>query len=242
MANGTATTVDGLTHDAFQVKAHYNARCTAAAAAIETEMPIVAAFLKKRSAEGGLSQHYNPLRLLELRDWLLRHVPKTIVELGTGATTLVFAEYAKDHGATIVSLEENIQHARKLQDEGWLPDEWGNCVTVYEAHRAEESYGGQLSCRYNFDYLKLPAGIDLLYVDGPNNSTPSGKPLVCLDAIKIAGCRDVRALLFDIRVSSVRAFQKSAIGLEYVADYGASMCPTPWYAGSGRHHTQFTKC
>ncbi len=240
MLNRMSTTIDGMTREVFQLSQRYEAACDAANADLPRVLPKVAEFLDARKKAGGLSQGYNAYRLLELYDWLLANRPKTIVELGSGATTLVFATYAAAHDAKVVSLEQDIQLAIGLGE--YMPGDQGAAVTIHEAPRVDEWRDGFETCRYGFDYLKLPADIDLLYLDGPNNRSPHG-PLPCTDAALIAGCRNVRHILVDVRRASVTWFQSTPIGSEYVAEHGAGMPVNdrPWYLYSSRHHTSLRR-
>jgi predicted O-methyltransferase YrrM len=169
------------------------------------------------------------LQLVELQHWCRNNQPQTIVELGSGFTTLVLSAYAAEfRGKRLITVEE---------DEGWLEavkkdvPEWAT-VEWFSTPRVVENE----TVRYA--ELPRPGEIDLLYVDGPNGEY-MGKSRACMDAIRLveSGVK-VNNVLFDQRNFSVAEFKAKVTG--YGFEPGASVeLSTPVYLRPFRHHSWF---
>ena len=203
---------------ATEAKIHFSSECR-----------LIADLLQRKPE---LKRHFPDhryLQVLELQQWCRNNQPNTIVELGSGFTTLVMAAYAAEfRGKRLITVEE---------DDGWrdavkkdLPD-WAN-VEWFSSPRVVENE----TVRYA--ELPRPDEIDLLYVDGPNGEY-LGKSRVCMDAIRLieSGVK-VNNVLFDQRNISVQAFKTRIEG--YGFESGASMeSGTPIYLRPFRHHSWF---
>jgi hypothetical protein len=90
--------------------------------------------------------------------------PRLVLEAGSGVSTLILAGYARDHDATVVSLEHDPRYARqtaKLLDRHGL----GGVVTLCLAplRRHPSGRGPWYAC-------PLPDGIEFAIIDGPPKS------------------------------------------------------------------------
>ena len=232
--------------DQYELDQHYQAACRQAAIDLPDLLPKVGEFLAKRDSKlVGTPTMYNSYRLVELHYWLERHKPRTIVELGSGATTLVFVEYAAHSGATILAFEEQLEYVQALGE--YLEPKGAANLKAFIVPRVVECRNGEQTCRYDFEWVNgdVPQTIDLLYVDGPDNRDPEGgASFAGSDPVRLAGCRVVRNLLVDIRLSTIRAFLASPIGQEYNCEPGAQLAAKsglPWYATPVRHHSWLRK-
>jgi len=195
----------------------------------------------ERHVAAGLSWgHIYPLKLLELWDALVRYKPRTIVELGAGCTTAVFLHYAEryrheiQYGCKLITVEENEDFYSKVKSN--LPS-----YDKHEAVIAPVVFDGN-TCRYRIRHDWM--GPDLLYVDGPSNRLPNGDTAACLDAgLMVTEGNAPLVVMFDIRASSVRAFDKAWEECEhyykdYHLEYGVHCdIEQPWYLSGIKHHT-----
>jgi predicted O-methyltransferase YrrM len=102
--------------------------------------------------------------LLELvSDHVLTHRPRTVVEFGTGASTLIVARALQLAGveANFISIEQHEDFAQKTRE--WLGD-YGLSADV-RAVPLVPSPGGWPGLWYDHDIL--PDQIDLMLIDGP---------------------------------------------------------------------------
>lgn len=170
-------------------------------------------------------------KLTELHEWCLAHMPKVILELGSGYTTHVMARYAAEFGAKLVTVEENDQWRqnevmKRLPD--WAHVEWFPSPATVEGE--------------TIHYQRLPdlPEIDLLYVDGPASDL-CGRPLAGTDAVRLLQSVKPKHVLFDIRHLSVEAFREATFG-EYVFYCGGSYeSLAPDYLRPRRHHSWFVR-
>ena len=200
--------------------------CQAAENDLSKELPQIHTLRHLIALEHGSCQWRGEYayKLIELQEWCLKQQPRTILELGSGYTTVVLSRYARDFGARLVTVEEDQNWLSKVQ--GWIP-EWYR-QEVYISASVRENGG--------IRYCSLPDldGIDLLYVDGPS---VVGPPTACLDAVVLAQRTRVANLLYDMRHISVDAFRDvPGYGFEPGGSYEWS-CPE--YLRARRHHSWF---
>lgn len=135
-----------------------------------SEPRTVAAQLALRSGNG-LSGAYQWRRLCELRRILKRGSYASALELGSGASTLLFIKYCKN----IVSVEESqewashyIQSLRSTRLTRSLAKDLEAVIIV--APRVEENdCSGERISRYQLPSQIAQTAFDLVYVDGPTN-------------------------------------------------------------------------
>jgi hypothetical protein len=222
----------------------YRLACRNAPDSLCRSLPRVDAYLSAQKS-GGLHSDHTEFKLLELWQTLERMRPRTIVECGSGATTCVFAEYAAQRsGVTVLSLENGAQYLEETKSR--MPAELRGIPTMVHAPRVIEPDGSDEVCYYEPNYLAhLVPTVDLVYVDGPYNVSPTrpGKDMPCVDAIRLLEQGfDVEHILFDNRLSSVRQFMRSRFATSYDSRLGVSalgLNPDPWKLIPARHHSHF---
>ncbi|HWT12773.1 MAG TPA: class I SAM-dependent methyltransferase [Allosphingosinicella sp.] len=97
-----------------------------------------------------------------LVDHIFEHKPRLVVEFGTGASTLVIARaMQKAGGGTLISCEQHADFVEATRQ--WLAD-YGLHADLRTAPLAP-SPGGWPGLWY--DHGPLPAGIELMLIDGP---------------------------------------------------------------------------
>jgi len=93
-----------------------------------------------------------------LAEWLVRNEPETIVEFGSGASTVQFAAYAAHTGASVTSYEQNFDYLHKTRQ-----------ALAAEALYASIHYAPVRNGWYHRDMViaTIPDNIDLALIDGP---------------------------------------------------------------------------
>ena len=124
-------------------------------------------------------------KLFDLKKNLYEIRPKKIVEMGTGYTTKVLDNYAKETGADVVSIDEN----KRYQDEFFKK-------LGIKLVKAVVSPVERDDIAETLEYKLMSDKCDLLYVDGPDTSF-SEIPYACLLAAKSDH------VLYDLRFPSM---------------------------------------
>lgn len=190
-------------------------------------MPLMAALRDKHKDMWGWTYAW---RLMELQEFLYRFQPKVIMELGCGFTTHVFARHVEEFGGTLTTVENLPQFAERtkkyLTPEQVAKTQWFLTNT--------ETRGGVMG------YSTLPKldRIDLLYVDGPNN-TIGDRVYPTIDSPQLCKSGHVEHVLFDWRHTSVDLFVREC-GEKYEVEYGAvyqEHVDKPYYLRRCMHHT-----
>lgn len=162
---------------------------------------------------GALWDDTYPLKLLELRSLLQTYRPQTVVEIGSGATTLVLREHCQN----VVSIEDK---------------EWGGTAT--------RVVDGDL-VRFAETVSMVKQAPDLLYVDGPNSRTgEKGQAYTSADAADLIQSGILpRVIAFDLRHGSVQHTIQAA-GKRYVlvpSHLIAESAGIPWFTASLKIHS-----
>lgn len=146
-------------------------------------------------------------RAIDLQLLLRRYRPKTIVEMGSGLSTVLFALYAQQRGAKLTTLEEN--------------PEWAAVTTkaLRAAGVAEftPTVANKISDHGFVSYdATLPDSIDLFYIDGPANKVDGVTYHICSDILKLTSRRVLPAVIvIDGRIGTTAALLESPAGNLY---------------------------
>lgn len=208
--------------------------CRRARAILEERYPRVAAFLERQANEGGLMHFYSYAKLLELAEIVEETKPLVCVELGSGGTTSVFADYVdRNAGCEVVTVDESQQFLDSTLSRLAAVGLAGKVRTMV-CEPIETGNGA----RYEPRYLDVVGDrqIDLLYVDGPS---PGGGRSIDPVWLGDSG-RFPRRILYDYRIAGVRALMarpwaaRYRAFLHFSADEGRA-----WVLGHWRHHSRF---
>lgn len=158
------------------------------------------------------------MRLLELCRLVAQYRPESVLELGGGTTTEVFAGRIRPNGdgqPRVVSMEE-AGHWENITRQIVSPDHQSR-VTFCRRPRVVESWQGQKVARYDMNYDTY---FDLAYVDGPSgldpdDHTPGHKlPLVDVLCLIRAGLPP-RLILVDSKRHSIAFYRDWGIEKRY---------------------------
>jgi predicted O-methyltransferase YrrM len=112
-----------------------------------------------------------PELALELIHQMISHRPKTIVELGSGCSSLIMGymlEQQAEQGH-LISIDHDTEYAQKTRRDVSLHGLDAHITVLDAALESQPSIGpnGRQSTWYQLKDLTLPESIDLLVVDGP---------------------------------------------------------------------------
>lgn len=99
----------------------------------------------------------------ELKAWLYQMMPRNVVEFGSGMSTVLFAEYARDTGATITSFEHSPEHAARTRSALDARDLGGRVDLRLTEVSDVDTPAGRLPM-YRDD---IPDRVDFALIDGP---------------------------------------------------------------------------
>ena len=216
----------------------YNEESKKSNESFKLNFPNLNKFLNTQIESGGL-YHYNTCyKLSELHKFVYKKKPNLILELGGGATTAVFVEYAlymknKGHDVKIITIDESnsyLSHTKKNLEK--IYDFRDINISFIQSARKENNHG----CYYS-DIKEISEGlglIDLVYVDGP--TAPNKIP--CIDITLLEN--DINDILFDIRIPSVKFSQNKFIQTHDIHLYHP-INRDIWIANKHHHHSMFLK-
>ena len=101
---------------------------------------------------------------IELQQYLERTCPKRILEVGSGTSTVLFAEYASRHEAEVVSLGHDAKfqdQTSKLLSDFKLRDHVDLRLAPLEPYKCLDG------CSYPWHATKLEGFYDFVFIDGP---------------------------------------------------------------------------
>ncbi len=220
----------------------YATHCTKADTYLPRYLPRVEAFFQKQVQGGGLHHQFSRLKLLELAFLLERHEPRTILELGGGSTSSVFAEYVAKAPFAVryISVDES-EHYQNLTKEQ-LDDALRDGVDFRRCDRVVIHRDGKQSCHYETAYFEwFKEGLDFLYVDGPSNTCEDKSVMPCIDNILLLkqGITP-KVIAYDMRRESLWALEKEPEFLWYDTTWWYRSLQGPdlsWFVDKPIHHS-----
>ncbi len=210
--------------------------------------PQAADYLKSQTAAGGLRHYFSEFKLLELAQLLDEIRPTTILELGGGATTSIFATYANwNPQCQVFTVDENEKYLSETMDRLVHSGLNTSRIKPLVCRRLVELDRSPAQCRYEPLYAQSlqNRGLDFLYIDGPTIDNPQDprKPLICADAVwLLEQAFRPRCIVFDYRIDSVVHFYRSRFAWMYRASLffkAAHKSKEIWFVDTVRHHSRF---
>ncbi len=181
---------------------------TAVEAAPCNEIERIKSILSFVHAHGGSGFSLQIYKMLSLANLCEKIQPMSILEIGSGASTPIFAAYAAKNNAKVVSVEESPEWLAASQD---LINRFDNLNMVefvladtewrVDVDPPEVRYKGVQKRHY-----------DLIFVDGPSliyNGHDLKKDVVCMDALDFAMKDCVANIVVDMRLPTVRYLEKN---------------------------------
>ena len=112
---------------------------------------------------GGLKHEFQCYKLWELQKYLNDYNPQSILELGSGSSTAVFAKHSALAGSSVTSYDESafwIENTKRL-----LGDQFHDRMLINQADRIL-GFDGEVTT-VNYD-VALEGSFDFVMVDGPS--------------------------------------------------------------------------
>ena len=153
-----------------------------------------------------------------LYDHVRKYRPREVLELGTGASTIVLAHALSEHGGgRVTSMEESEEWYRHARQN--LPP--GLSVEIVLSETVEDAFSLFRGIRYR----DVPdRNYDFVFVDGPGYTTKAGDVTFDFDLIRVVAAADtpLRAVI-DKRISTCFVLQRVLPGkVRYVPHLGLS--------------------
>ncbi|HLF34950.1 MAG TPA: class I SAM-dependent methyltransferase [Cyclobacteriaceae bacterium] len=139
--------------------AHYLHRTNHAGEYIEIDE-----IVKKFRESGGLKHDFQAYKLWHLKQLISNHKPNSILELGSGSSTVIFADYVrKNENRRLLSIDE---------DEKWVSNtkslinyDKNDKIEVISA--LKKFIGDSIPNEIKYD-IKIEGNFDLVFIDGPS--------------------------------------------------------------------------
>ena len=168
--------------------------------------------LKQFRNAGGLKHDYQAYKLFSLWKLLLVERPQRILELGSGASTAMFADYVRLFGGQLLSIDESgewLANSKRLAD----IDTDDPRFTLRQADKQVLRKDGKpLEIGYD---IRFDDGVfDLVLIDGPSLRVDGGrfKQAVNPNIFDIVDQAPPKLILVDIRKATVAAISQRLPG------------------------------
>lgn len=171
------------------------------------EFRLAESVLREFHNQSELRQYTQPYKLVSLMHILQAEKPESILELGTGSSSVVFAQYATKFGKDLTCVDEsedwleNTKHmVRKFASD--------NGIEFLRVDKMADCSSDPPSFRYASTFDRF---YDLLFIDGPSLEWNGAdyKQAVCTDVFQIPADKLPRLILVDIRQPTVQAIQQT---------------------------------
>lgn len=168
------------------------------------------AIIARFRSAGGLKHDFQPYKLFQLRQLLERYRSASMLELGAGSSTAVFAAHIREYGGRLCSVDESdswLANAMRLA--GIEADdkrfEMLHCVAKAGTFNDLACVGYGLAAEEEFD---------LVFVDGPSLRVDGVKRKDAIndDVFRIADAYPPRMIVVDARYATVRALEQHLRG------------------------------
>ena len=204
-------------HKIQQVHKHHKAQNAAAYVDID-------AILARFRSAGGLKHDFQPYKLFQLTRLLERCRPTSMLELGSGSSTAVFASHIREHGGRLTSVDESaswLENSMKLA--GIQPD--SKCFEMLHLPAKVGTFKDIACVGYG---LLAQEEFDLIFVDGPSLKFDGikRKDAINDDVFRIADFCPPRMIVVDGRYATVRALEQHLHG-RYSVELSALMGGMP---------------
>ncbi len=127
-------------------------------------------YVENFRSSGGLKHQYQVYKLWCLKKLLAQYKPKSILELGSGSSTLVFNEYVKENDARLLSIDENEKWASNTL--GLIGEDKSTKTDILVKEKICLPARMPPEIKYDVD---IKEKFDFVFIDGPSLQIGSGK-------------------------------------------------------------------
>lgn len=161
--------------------------------------------IKEYRASGGLKSLYQSYKLYSLNNFLYTYKPVSILELGSGASTAIFAKYILSEGGHLDSVDENkiwLNNSIKIANISNRKN-----FTFKTLHPKLETINGVTCINYG---LKSDKQFDLVFIDGPSLKfgVINSKNAVNADILRLVDINPPSFIIVDGRFNTVNFLKK----------------------------------
>ena len=157
----------------------------------------ILAVISKFRTNGGLRHEFQAYKLFELQKYLRMFRPTRILELGSGSSTFILANYAKKYGARVVSIDESDKWIKNTK--ALLGSDLSKLVTIKHSKR-KLGFDGEITL-VNYD-IELEDSFDFVLVDGPSQRINGLRRKDSVNANVVSLFPNVRNVLVDARYAT----------------------------------------
>lgn len=171
-------------------------------------------YVENFRSSGGLSHQFQAYKLWSLSKLLEKHKPKSILEFGSGSSTLVFAEYAKKNNAKVLSIDESEKWAANTLK--LIGDQNPKCVDVVARPRNFLPEKKPKEIKYD---VEIKENFDFVLVDGPSLSVDGTKHKDAINSNVFELPELPKVIVVDVRKATAHEIAK-----KYGAHYNIELC------------------
>lgn len=126
----------------------------------------VNAILTRYRTDGGLQHDFQAYKLFQLKMLLRRIKPKRILELGSGSSTALFAEYVRqaDGKCFVCSIDDDDKWLEQAKRMAWNDIPYAGLAEFIRAPRTTDVSSFPPESRYD---IVLDEAFDFVFIDGP---------------------------------------------------------------------------
>ncbi len=164
-------------------------------------------YVNKYRSHGGLKNPCQHYKLFKLKQLLKEEKPKSILELGTGLSTIIFAEYVRNNQiAHLTSVDESSNWLKNSQELAGI-DSSDDRFCMIQANRLIINDSALKQIKYDATFEK---DFDCVFIDGPNSEIDGvkNKDAVNTNIFDIIERKLPRLIIVDIRRSTVEEIIK----------------------------------
>lgn len=163
--------------------------------------------IKQFRASGGLKHDFQAYKLYSLSKLLEQEKPMSILELGTGTSTVIFVDYIrKEEGASLTSVDES-QHWLNISKELADIKEDEKKIELIYAKRNINLQRQPKETKYDYKFKKY---FDFVFIDGPSLAVDgiTDKNISNTNIFDIVKHKFPNTIIVDIRKATVKEIIK----------------------------------
>jgi len=158
-------------------------------------------------SSGGLGGDFQIYKLMSLKQLIVKENPKNILELGSGSSTVIFADYIRNNpGTHLTSLDESEHWCNNTKRLANISENESRIEIIF-APRIDNIYSNPKETKYEYIVTKP---YDFVLIDGPSLAINGirDKTTINTNIFDIIDIHPPKIILVDIRKSTVDEIQK----------------------------------
>lgn len=173
------------------------------------EYKSIGAFLDAYRSGGGLNHRFQGYKLYQLRKLLDRVKPTMILELGSGSSTAIFAEYVRQASTPsfVCSVDDDERWLEHSKNIAWGDKFYSGFAEFIHAPRIVDALTDPPISKYD---IALEAKYDFIFIDGPpmRAGNIKNKSMVNSNIFDLIGRVFPTTIVVDVRRPTVNEIKK----------------------------------